>query len=56
MLPDGEDYSEPPSNRPPRTAQTTICCLVLKPSFLWTPDTAFRTVRALISLTSPISW
>ena len=50
------DYGEPPSTRPTRTAQTTICCLVLKPSFLWTPDTALRTVSPLLFRISPISW
>ena len=56
MVPDGEDYFEPPSTRPARTAQSTICCLVLNPSFLWTADTAFRTVSPLLFLISPISW
>ena len=51
-----KDYGEPPSTRPVRTAQTTICCLVLNPSFFWIPDTALRTVRALLFLISPISW
>ena len=55
MLPEGEDYPEPPSTRLARTAQSTICCLVLKPSFFCTPETALRTVSGLISLTSPIS-
>ena len=50
------DYGEPPSTRPARTAQSTICCLVLNPSFLWTADTALRTVSALLFLISPISW
>ena len=50
------DYAEPPSTNPARTAQTTICCRVLNPSFLWTADTALRTVRALLLLISPISW
>ena len=50
------DYGEPLSTSPARTAQTTICCLVLNPSFFWTPDTALRTVSALLLLISPISW
>ena len=51
-----KDYGEPPSTRPARTAQSTICCLVLNPSFLWTADTAFRTVSPLLFRISPISW
>ena len=51
-----KDYGEPPSTKPARTAQSTICCLVLNPSFLWTADTALRTVKALLFLISPISW
>ena len=55
-LGEGLGYPSPPSTRPERTAQITICCLVLNPSFFWTPDTALRTVSALIVLISPISW
>ena len=54
-VPGAGNYDKPPSTRPERTAQITICCLVLKPSFFWTPDTALRTVSGLTSLTSPIS-
>ena len=51
-----QDYGGPPSTRPVRTAHNTICCLVLNPSFLCTPETALRTVSALFPLISPISW
>ena len=50
----GKDYVGPSSTSPMRTAQTTICCRVLKPSFFWMLDTALRTVKWLISLISPI--
>ena len=50
------DYGEPPSTSPARTAQTTICCLVLNPSFFWMPETALRTVNPLLPRASPISW
>ena len=48
-------YAEASSTTPARMAHTTICCLVLNPSFFWTPETALRTVSRLTSLTSPIS-
>ncbi len=48
-------YAEPSSTTPALMAHTTICCLVRKPSFFCTPDTALRTVSGLTSLTSPIS-
>ena len=48
-------YSQRPSPTPARTAHTSIWYLVLKPSFLWIPDTAFRTVSTAVFLISPIS-
>ena len=51
-----QDYGGPPSTRPARTPQSTICCLVRNPSFFCTPDTELRTVKALLFLISPISW
>ena len=48
-------YAETSSTTPALTAQITICCLVLNPSFFCTPETAFRTVNALLFLISPIS-
>ena len=45
-------YAEMSSTTPARIAHTTICCLVLNPSFFCTPDTALRTVSGLTSLTS----
>ena len=50
-----EEGSPPSSTRPMRTAQTTSCCRVLNPSFLWTAETALRTVNPLLFLISPIS-
>ena len=50
-------FTQPPnsSRSPFLTAQTTISCFVLTPSFSCTLYSVFRTVRGLLPFDSPIS-